>query len=67
MVMAIKQFNSMLLRYQSWLVRAADPQASVAELAAEARSIFLGVTKAYYFDGVTFSRECNRVQRAALG
>lgn len=57
-IMGNSQYHEMLQRHQSWLEAAADPHANVAELAAEARSIWIGICRAYWFDSITFAGEC---------
>lgn len=57
-ILCAKQFNSLLPRYREWQAEAANPSANVAELAAEARSLWLGITKVYYLDGIVFTSEC---------
>lgn len=60
MIIGIHVFNKMLDRHQLWLERTADSSADVAALAAEARAIYLELTRAYYYDSITYAREKQR-------
>lgn len=54
---SVKAFHRMCFKHQLWLQKAADPAADVAALAAEARAVHLELTRAYYYDSITYSRE----------
>lgn len=51
-------FNRVPAMHSRWLAKAAGPSADVAELAAEARDIWLTVTRAYWMESIIFASEC---------
>lgn len=57
MLLGDRVFNDALPRHRLWLAQAAQPSVNVAELAAEARSIWLQVTRAYWYDSITYVGE----------
>lgn len=50
-------FNEVPGMHRDWLVKATDPSVDLVELAADAREIWLSVTKAYYFESLSFGSE----------
>lgn len=54
--------NNAAALHTIWLAKTADPLADVAELTAGARDVWLAVTKAYYYESVTFGSEYDHHQ-----
>lgn len=50
-------WNKTVVRHERWLVMATDPTTSVTLLTVEARGIWLDITRAYFFDSITFAGE----------
>lgn len=60
-----RMFNSTLVKHHNWLAHAADPTANVAELAAEARSIWLSCTRVAWFDSLIFGSESRKQSKGS--